>query len=177
MGNKDRYYNNNIDINNKDYAAPPDSFDCTNRNNICQGEIENISKTSVKEEIDEIRNSEDGTDVFLANNVPSVNDLKKRLFIGKLNTAAEKYVDILINADENKIKRTSLKDAAIIAGVLIDKQVQLTHKDADIVKNQSIIFNLFGDNIKLSEFITGNMKRQQALRERPVNKYIPAVNK
>lgn len=178
ISSKDRYYNSKEDINDNIAAPPPyDSTYDNDINNICQEGNKNISEIDIKEEIQEIKNSEDNMDVILANKISPLNDIKKKLFIGKLNTAAEKYVDVLINADENKLKRTSLKDAAIIAGVLIDKQVQLTHKDADVIKNQSIIFNLFGDNNKLAEFIANNMARQKALRERPVNKYIPAVNK
>ena len=87
--------------------------------------------------------------------IGSTKDIKNRLFVGKLKTVSEKYIDVLANADDHKIAKTSLKDVAIIAGVLIDKQLQIEHKQSDVVKNQSIIFNLFSFfsfDIKLENF-------------------------
>jgi len=178
ISSKDRYYNyNNIDK-DKDNALPPDIADYNNRVNVCQEENKKNLETSIREEIEEIKSSEDGMDVFTSNeDIPTMRDVKKSLIIKKLSEVSEKYINVLAAADEAKIKRTSLKDIAIITGVLIDKQVQLEHKNADVVKNQSIIFNLFGDNGKLAEFISGSMARQKALRERPVKKYIPATNR
>lgn len=174
ISSKDRYYNNTT-VSTE--LLPPDTADYINKKNVCQEGNKNISKTSIKEEIQEIKNSEDGIEVFTVNNISPLSDLKKKLVIEKLGNVSEKYLEVLASADENKIKRTSLKDIAIITGVLIDKRVQLEHKNADVVKNQSIIFNLFGDNSKLAGFISDNLRRQKALKDRPVNKYIPAVNK
>jgi hypothetical protein len=126
----------------------------------------------IPEVVETIIEGEDfDTDTILANNVPDIKDVKSKILAGKLDSIALKYLNYLDDPSEAQLHRTSLKDRAVIAGILLDKKYQLQQKAADSVKNQSIIFNLFGDNKKLSEFITGSFKRQQALQLRPVKKH------
>jgi len=175
VSNKDNYYNNNI---NTKECPPPVTGSYDNRDiGNCQGEIKNNIEDDNLETETILESEGSETDVFLANKVPDIRATKNKILAEKLDTIAFKYLEYLDNPSEQQLHRTSLKDRAVIAGILLDKKSQLEHKDADVIKNQSIIFNLFGDNHKLSEFITGNMKRQQALRERPVNKYTPAISK
>lgn len=175
ISTKDRYYNNS---NNNIVAPPPDiPLDCNKEIKDCQVVNENNLIDGVLETVSEIES--DGTDeeVVSANIVPDLNELKNKLLSAKLTSISDKYLGYLDDPDDNLLRRTSLKDRAVIAGILLDKKILLEHKNTNIVKNQSIIFNLFGDNKNLASFISDSMRRSKQLRDRPVSKYIPAVNK
>ena len=101
---------------------------------------------------------------------------KDKIILNKLNNISNKYLDYLNNIDLYNLDKVNIKDIGIIAGISLDKASQLKHKDT-AVKNQSIIFNLFGNNKSLSEFIAGSIGRQERLSSRPVKKYTPALNK
>jgi len=154
-------YNNNIyskDINNKDINI--------NNNSNKNIDIKDNNTSSINNNSDEeINNNNKGNSV-------SKKD-KASILIKKIDDISLKYLDYLDNPDSKLINKTSLKDRAIIAAVLLDKKILLEHKNADVVKNQSVIFNLFASNKNLAEFITNSLGRQKALQARPVNKYIP----
>ena len=99
------------------------------------------------------------------------------MLVSRLDTLSTKYLGYLENPNNDRLAKTSLKDHAVIAGILLDKKILLEHKQADVIRNQSIIFNLFGSNDKLASFITDSQARQKALKDRPVKKYIPGVSK
>ena len=169
LSTKDRYYNNNI----YKEASPPCSADYNKDINICQEGIENNNK----EDVDKIENSKDSIEVITTNNVPDLKEVKNKILLGKLDSISSKYLDYLDNPEKRKLDKTSLKDRAVIAGILLDKKILLEHKQADVIRNQSIIFNLFGNNKNLASFISGSLARQKALKDRPVKKYILAINK
>jgi hypothetical protein len=177
ISTKDRYYSTDTDIKEGYISSPPCSrFYDTAENKICQENnlinIETDTEINTGDiEVIKAETAEEAEVVITNNEELDLKGLKKNLFIEKLKQASNIYVDVLINADENKIKRTSLKDIAIIAGVLTDKQIQLEHKQAANLTNQGIIINLFNTNKGLSEFITDSMKRRQALIDRPIKKY------
>jgi len=153
LSTKDRYYNNNIITK----EAPI-------YNNIYKDNIYNNNDINDKE-------------VITTNNVPSLKETKNKILLGKLDSISSKYLDYLDEPDKERLDKTSLKDRAVIAGILLDKKILLEHKQADVIKNQSIIFNLFGNNKNLASFISGSQGRQKALKDRPVKKYILATNK
>ena len=149
-------------------------------------DIDNNNKISEKDEyynpgdVDKSDNPDnDKTDieVITAENVPSLKETKNKLLVSKLDTLSTKYLEYLENPNDDRLAKTSLKDHAVIAGILLDKKILLEHKQADVIRNQSIIFNLFGSNDKLASFITDSQARQKALKDRPVKKYIPGVSK
>ena len=115
--------------------------------------------------------------VFTADKIPSIKGTKNKILLSKLDTISNKYLDYLDNPDEDKLAKTSLKDRAVIAGILLDKKIQLEHKRGDIIKDQSIIFNLFGSNDNLQSFISQSIKRQKELKDRPARKYNPLPKK
>ena len=170
LSTKDRYYNNN-NIYKED---PPD-------NNTPAPIYNNIynNKEDINNNIGNIDDNNDINDieVITTNNVPSLKETKNKILLGKLDSISSKYLDYLDEPDKDKLAKTSLKDRAVIAGILLDKKILLEHKQADVIKNQSIIFNLFGNNKNLASFISGSLGRQKALKDRPVKKYILATNK
>ncbi|MFH2044486.1 MAG: hypothetical protein ABIK92_05005, partial [Pseudomonadota bacterium] len=115
-------------------------------------------------------------EVITDNNI-SLKDTKNKILLKKLDDISFKYLEYLDNPDDIQLAKTSLKDHAVIAGILLDKKILLEHKQADVIKNQSIIFNLFGNNTNLSKFITDSLTRQHKLAAKPVKKYELAVNK
>ena len=149
-------------------------------------DMDNVNKISEKDsyynpgDVDKSDNPDnDKTDieVITAENVPSLKETKNKLLVSKLDTLSTKYLEYLENPNDDRLAKTSLKDHAVIAGILLDKKILLEHKQADVIRNQSIIFNLFGSNDKLASFITDSQARQKALKDRPVKKYIPGVSK
>ena len=160
ISKKDRYYSDNKDINKEDVNKIKDSSDI-----------------DIREDAGKTDNDINDIEVINTNNIPDLKDTKNRILHGKLDTIAFKYLEYLDNPSERQLLKTSLKDRAVIAGILLDKKIQLEHKQGDIIRNQSMIFNLFGSNDNLASFIASSMKRQQALKDRPVKKYVPAVNK
>jgi len=182
LSSKDRYYNNNIYKDNNIYpisnnnndgstSSIPDNIDIYNN-------IYN-NKEDINNNIGNIDNNNDINDieVITTNNVPSLKETKNKILLGKLDSISVKYLDYLDEPDKERLDKTSLKDRAVIAGILLDKKILLEHKQADVIKNQSIIFNLFGNNKNLASFISGSLGRQKALKDRPVKKYILATNK
>ena len=152
-------YNNNInskDINNKDIDI--------NGNSNKNIDIKDNNTSSINNKVNE--------EIINNSNSTGKKD-KASILIKKIDDISLKYLDYLDNPDSKLINKTSLKDRAIIAAVLLDKKILLEHKNADVVKNQSVIFNLFASNKNLAEFITNSLGRQKALQARPVNKYIP----
>ena len=152
-------------------------------------DINNVNKISEKDEyynpsdvdksdnLDNLDNDKTDIEVIDNNNVPSLKEIKNKILLGKLDSISSKYLDYLDNPEKRKLDKTSLKDRAVIAGILLDKKILLEHKQADVIKNQSIIFNLFGNNKKLASFITDSQARQKALKDRPLKKYIPPSSK
>ena len=171
LSTRDRYYNNNNNIYKED---PPDNNTPTPiYNNIYN------NKEDINNNIGNIDDNNDINDieVITTNNVPSLKETKNKILLGKLDSISSKYLDYLDEPDKDRLDKTSLKDRAVIAGILLDKKILLEHKQADVIKNQSIIFNLFGNNKNLASFISGSLGRQKALKDRPVKKYILATNK
>jgi len=149
-------------------------------------DIDNVNKISEKDsyynpgDVDKSDNPDnDKTDieVITAENVPSLRETKNKILLGKLDTASHKYIDILNSATDEQIAKTSLKDIAVIGGIALDKKILLEHKQADVIKDQSIIFNLFGSNAKLALFVSDSQARQKKLMDRPVKKYISPSGK
>jgi len=144
-------YNNNIY--NKDNNINNINKDIDNNNNDNDIEIEN-------------------TDIeIITDNKTNKHELKNKILLQKLNDISFKYLGYLDDPTEQQLHRTSLKDRAVIAGILLDKRILLEHKHADVIKNQSIIFNLFGNNSNLSKFISDVTSRQAKLRAKPIKKY------
>ena len=77
-----------------------------------------------------------------------------------------KYLKYLDEPSEHQLHKLSLKDTAVIAGILLDKKILIEHKQAGSIKNQSIIFNLFGNNKELSTFIADYTARRKKLEGR-----------
>ena len=152
-------------------------------------DIDNINKISEKDSyynpgdvdksdsLDNPDNNKTDIEVITTENISSLRETKNKILLGKLDTASHKYIDILNSATDEQIAKTSLKDIAVIGGITLDKKILLEHKQADVIKDQSIIFNLFGSNAKLALFISEHEARQKALKDRPVKKYILATNK
>jgi hypothetical protein len=136
------------------------------KDNINSTNIDNINNKDIKY-------SED----IITNDISKDIKLKDKILINKLNDISKQYLEYLENPSAEMLNKTSLRDRGIIAGILLDKKILLTHKAADKVANQSIIFNLFGNNKSLSEFISGSMDRQKRLEQRPVKQYTQAINK
>jgi len=110
------------------------------------------------------------SNVVIDENVPSIKEVKDRIVVNKLDKISNKYLDSLDNPNESKLHKTSLKDRAVIAGILIDKRVQLEQKQGGVIKDQSIIFNLFGSNEGLAKFIDGSVARRKKLQAREPKK-------
>jgi len=149
-------------------------------------DIDNVNKISEKDsyynpgDVDKSDNPDnDKTDieVVTTENVPSLRETKNKILLGKLDTLSVQYLEYLDDPDDLQLWQTSLKDKAVIAGILLDKKILLEHKQADVIKNQSVIFNLFGSNKNLASFITGSLARQKKLKDRPVKKYVPPLGK
>ena len=155
LSSKDRYY------------TKPDNTD----NNIY---IDNTNIDNIKDNKD---NSINSTEVITESNIPSLKDTKNKILLSKLNTISTKYLDYLDDPSDERLEKTSLKDRAVIAGILLDKKILLEHKQADVIRNQSIIFNLFGDNKNLASFISDAVGRQKRLSAKPTKKYILAGSK
>ena len=168
LSTKDRYYNIK---NTKNIKNTPDPIYIYNNNkDIYKDNINNN-----KEDINNIDNNIDNignisTDTIIPQAVPPLRDLKNKLLSQKLDTISMKYLEYLDDPNENQLRKTSLKDRAVIAGILLDKKILLEHKQADVIKNQSIIFNLFGNNANLADFITGSQARQRKLEAREPKK-------
>jgi len=144
------------DINNNNKISEKDSY--YNPGDVDKSDNPDNDKTDIE--------------VITTENVPSLRETKNKILLGKLDTASHKYIDILNSATDEQIAKTSLKDIAVIGGIALDKKILLEHKQADVIKDQSIIFNLFGSNAKLALFVSDSQARQKALRDRPVKKYI-----
>ena len=191
LSTKDRYYNTPDNKDNKEYIyinnnikkeekkerilkkeRKEDSLSAANipNNNIYNNNINNnINK--VKDDISDV------DDIYLSNKNISIKETKNKILLSKLNTISTKYLGYLDNPTKDSLDKTSLKDRAVIAGILLDKKILLEHKQADVIKNQSVIFNLFGSNKELASFISNSMGRQKKLRDRPVKKYVLATGK
>ncbi|MBC8386596.1 MAG: hypothetical protein H8E13_00900 [Actinobacteria bacterium] len=155
LSTKDRYYNTK---DNKEYIYIKDNKD-------------NINK-----DIDEVKNNINDSGAITPNNI-SLKDTKNKILLSKLDTISTKYLGYLDNPSDKSLEKTSLKDRAVIAGILLDKKILLEHKQADVIRNQSVIFNLFGSNKELASFISDSMSRQRKLEARPVKKYELATGK
>ena len=191
LSTKDRYYNTPDNKDNKEYIyinnnikkeekkerilkkeRKEDSLSAANIpiNNIYNNNINNnINK--VKDDISDV------DDIYLSNKNISIKETKNKILLSKLDTISTKYLGYLDNPTQDSLDKTSLKDRAVIAGILLDKKILLEHKQADVIKNQSVIFNLFGSNKELASFISNSMGRQKKLRDRPVKKYVLATGK
>jgi len=191
LSTKDRYYNTPDNKDNKEYIyinnnikkeekkerilkkeRKEDSLSAANIpiNNIYNNNINNnINK--VKDDISDV------DDIYLSNKNISIKETKNKILLSKLDTISTKYLGYLDNPTKDSLDKTSLKDRAVIAGILLDKKILLEHKQADVIKNQSVIFNLFGSNKELASFISNSMGRQKKLRDRPVKKYVLATGK
>ena len=191
LSTKDRYYNTPDNKDNKEYIyinnnikkeekkerilkkeRKEDSLSAANipNNNIYNNNINNnINK--VKDDISDV------DDIYLSNKNISIKETKNKILLSKLDTISTKYLEYLDNPTQDSLDKTSLKDRAVIAGILLDKKILLEHKQADVIKNQSVIFNLFGSNKELASFISNSMGRQKKLRDRPVKKYVLATGK
>lgn len=167
LSTKDRYYSTSTK-NTRDTKPP--IYIYNNNKDIYKDNINNN-----KEDINNIDNNIDNignisTDTIIPQAVPPLRDLKNKLLSQKLDTISMKYLEYLDDPNENQLRKTSLKDRAVIAGILLDKKILLEHKQADVIKNQSIIFNLFGNNANLADFITGSQARQRKLEAREPKK-------
>jgi hypothetical protein len=171
LSTKDRYYNNKDNINNNinSNLTPPEALqqDDNIYNNINNNNIYNDNNN-----INNIISDNNNEDI-----ITNLKDIKNKILLSKLDSISLKYLDQLDNATEEQLEKTSLKDHAVISGILLDKKILLEHKQNDVVKNQSIIFNLFGNNKNLAQFIGAVTSRQAKLREKPANKYILSTNK
>jgi len=177
LSTKDRYYN----IEPIDTKDPIYNIYNNNIYNKDNKDINNINK-DINKGIDNNNNDIDieidDTDIeIITDNKINKHELKNKILLQKLNSISEKYLDYLDAPSDLQLHKTSLKDHAVIAGILLDKKILLEHKQADVIKNQSIIFNLFGNNTNLSKFITDSLARQHKLAAKPVKKYELAVNK
>ena len=152
-------------------------------------DINNINKISERDSyynpddvdksdnLDNLDNDKTDIEIITPENVPSLKEVKNKILLGKLDSISAKYLDYLENPSDRQLLKTSLKDKAVIAGIALDKKILLEHKQADVIKNQSIIFNLFGNNANLANFITDSQARQKKLKDRPLKKYVPGVSK
>jgi len=150
LSTKDRYYNTK-DILNKDI--------------------------NIKEDISKVKDNKNDVGTISLNQNISLKDTKNKILLSKLDTISTKYLGYLDNPTKDSLAKTSLKDRAVIAGILLDKKILLEHKQADVIRNQSVIFNLFGSNKELASFISNSIDRKKKLEARPVKKYVPATGK
>jgi hypothetical protein len=177
ISTKDRYYNNKDINNNYKESPPPLTADYINKNIESQEENRNTLEIDRINTESQIEIDEADGEVFTDNKLTNLNELKNKLLVAKLTNISQKYLDYLDTPTEQQLRKTSLKDHAVIAGILLDKKILIEHKQSDVIKNQSIIFNLFGSNTSLSKFISDSLDRQAKLRAKPVKKYEIAVNK
>jgi len=131
------------------------------------GELKNRNENGI-ENRNENRNAEMGIDTDALIN-KDINSIKDGILIKQLDSISLQYLNYLKNPSDEALKKTSLKDFSIIAGVLLDKKILIQHKQADVIKNQSIIFNLFGNNENLASFISDVLNRQSKLASKPIN--------
>jgi len=150
LSKKDRYYNTK-DILNKDI--------------------------NIKEDISKVKDNKNDVGTISLNNNISLKKTKNKILLSKLDTISTKYLGYLDNPTKDSLAKTSLKDRAVIAGILLDKKILLEHKQADVIRNQSVIFNLFGSNKELASFISNSLDRKKKLEARPVKKYVLATGK
>ena len=178
ISRKDRYYNpgstepeppnpninNNIIYNNNKLNKKKINKDkeiiLINNNKEISNKENNILNINNKENKEEVITNKDYK-------------LKDKILLQHLDNISLKYLNYLKNPTDKQLDKTSLKDHGIIAGILLDKKALLTHKKDSEIKNQSIIFNLFGNNKNLAEFISEATGRQARLQNRPKKKYIP----
>lgn len=188
LSTRDRYYStdNNRDI-NTEQSPPSDRLDYIDNKEVCQeGNKDNIeigdypgiaAETEAQESPGEaitegvIVEDKENTgkiekEVIINQSGPSLKEIKDKILKQKLGNISFKYLGILENPSDHQLHKLSLKDTAVIAGILLDKKILIEHKQADVIKNQSIIFNLFGNNRELSKFIAGSVGRQRKLEGR-----------
>jgi len=173
LSTKDRYYN--IEDHPTESTESTESIQDINNiyNNNINNNILNIKENINNEEINNNKYINNRNEVITNNN----NKLKDKLLLQELDDISFQYLGYLKSPSDKQLEKTSLKDHGIIAGILLDKKALLTHKKDNEVKNQSIIFNLFGDNKNLAQFIQAATGRQARLQSKPKNKYTPAANK
>jgi len=150
LSTKDRYYNT---PDNKEYI-----------------------KDNINKDISKVKDNKNDVGTISPNNI-SLKDTKNKILLSKLDTISTKYLGYLDNPTKDSLAKTSLKDRAVIAGILLDKKILLEHKQADVIRNQSVIFNLFGSNKELASFISNSLDRKKKLEARPVKKYVLATGK
>ena len=194
LSSKDRYYrvDNKGDI-NIEQSPPSDSIDSTEIKDICQvnkdknsNNEENIviedypgiaAETGHEDKPGETIEAEvivkdEGNigkiekEVIINQSGTTLKDVKNKILKQKLDHLYMKYLEYLDNPSDHQLHKLSLKDTAVIAGILLDKKILIEHKQADVIKNQSIIFNLFGDNKELSSFIADYTARRKKLEGR-----------
>ena len=175
LSTKDRYYRTGPK-DNKDTQDTRDTdpiYNIYNNKDIYKDNINNIipeiisNKEDNKDKIGNI-----GKDNIIPSSVPDLKDLKNKLIIKKLDEISAQYLTYLEDPEANQLRKTSLKDRAVIAGILLDKKILLEHKQADVIKNASIIFNLFGNNANLADFIALSQGRQHRLQAREPKKML-----
>jgi len=174
LSTKDRYYNNIYKDNNTPIAG--DNI-INNDKPIPAGNISDtpyIYNNNIYNKDIDINNDNNDGDAKTNTNVPSIKETKNKILLSKLDSISSKYLDYLRDPSKERLEKTSLKDRAVIAGILLDKKILMEHKQADVIKNQSIIFNLFGNNKNLASFIADVTGRQKKLSSKPLKKYTPA---
>lgn len=172
ISTKDRYYKPEVITPEVLPAASPPIYNIYNKDNINNN---NINKDSTLNNNIDNKYNIDNTEI-ITDDINNDIKLKDKILINKLNNISRQYLEYLENPTEDQLKKTSLKDIGIISGIVLDKAAQLKHKDT-VKTNQSIIFNLFGNNKSLSDFISGSLDRQQRLQDRPIKPYTQAINK
>jgi len=191
LSTKDRYYNTPDNKDNKEYIYINNNIKKEEKKErILKKErkedslsaadipINNIYNNNINNNINKVKDDiSDVDDIYLSNKNISIKETKNKILLSKLDTISTKYLGYLDNPTQDSLDKTSLKDRAVIAGILLDKKILLEHKQADVIKNQSVIFNLFGSNKELASFISNSMGRQKKLRDRPVKKYVLATGK
>jgi len=169
LSSKDRYYNNQENTSQEIQEAT--SSEDPIYNNIYNKDIYNINNNKEYINNNKINTiTEEELDNNNINDKEVITNIKNKLLLQKLTTISEKYLSYLDDPTELQLHKTSLKDRAVIAGILLDK-ILLEHKQSDVIKNQSIIFNLFGNNKNLNQFIADVTGRQAKLRAKPIRKY------
>lgn len=143
--------------------------DDINNSNKISGKDSYYTPTNI--DIPDNPNDDTTIEVISNDNMPSLKEVKNKLLLSKLDKVSHKCLDVINNATDEQLKKTSLKDFAVIAGISLDKKILLEHKQVDIIKNQSIIFNLFESNKGLANFITEETNRRKRLADRPPMKY------
>jgi len=171
LSTKDRYYRTDTQDARDNTDPIYNIYNNNNKDNI--NNINNIipeiisNKEDNKDKIGNI-----GKDNIIPSSVPDLKDLKNKLIIKKLDEISAQYLTYLEDPEANQLRKTSLKDRAVIAGILLDKKILLEHKQADVIKNASIIFNLFGNNANLADFIALSQGRQHRLQAREPKKML-----